>query len=386
MHVLIVPSGHFITQGYPLGGIFQRHQAEALIKAGYKVGVISPGIISSRFLLKSYKYLKQDYTQSFPIYRHYIKKLYPQRWTTLQSSVLLLNRLGIELYKKYRDRYGRPDVVHAHGIKNAGFIAQKIKDLDNVPFIITEHSSEYMCSDLPAASIALIENMLVDASSLTAVSGALAEAMMQKISVKGIKVLQNVIDAAVIEVPLHKKKRSEFTFLNIASLTANKNQAMLIEVFAASFRGKKVRLRIGGTGPLGKYLKKLATTLGVICQIDFLGHLNRQSVIREMQFADCFVLSSFKETFGVVLIEALASGTPVIATQCGGANDIVTCNNGLLIESGNGAALEKAMMRIINEKQRYLPEALRYECNCRFGKEVFISQVQKLYMSALTCS
>ena len=80
MHVLVIPSEHFITDAYPLGGIFQLHQAEALSSAGYQVGILSFGIISPRFFLKQYHYPMYENKPNLNIYRCYMRSLYPQRW------------------------------------------------------------------------------------------------------------------------------------------------------------------------------------------------------------------------------------------------------------------------------------------------------------------
>ena len=157
----------------------------------------------------------------------------------------------------------------------------------------------------------------------------------------------------------------------------------MIEAFAQYFRDKPVQLRIGGMGPRLGYLKKLAEKLKVKKQITFLGYLDRKVLIREMQAADCFVLSSLAETFGVVLIEALASGTPIIATDCGGTDEVVTEDNGILIESGDPVALGRAMMNMIETRGQYRPEYLREACKRRFGTEAFMQRANQLYTKAV---
>ena len=67
-------------------------------------------------------------------------------------------------------------------------------------------------------------------------------------------------------------------------------------------------------------------------QVTFLGSLTREQVRQEVSEADAFVLSSEYETFGVVVIEALALGKPVIATRCGGPESIVVPSVGYLVE------------------------------------------------------
>lgn len=384
MHVLIVPSEHFVTSGYPVGGIFQFQQANALHNAGYRVGVIAPGVITSRFLFKRYDYPDFEAANGYPVYRRYVRKLYPQRWERPAKSIPFYQNLGLDIYHAYKNRFGKPDVVHAHNAKYAGFIAQVIKEADDVPFIITEHSSTFRTTDVASEWIYPIKKAIQQATAKTAVSQALANAIVNQIGVRDVEVLPNIVDSIFLESEIiNRDNDSGCIFLNIASLDVNKNQSALIEAFARHFKGGRCRLRIGGTGPLSGQLNELARRLGIEDQVTFLGFLDRQSVLREMQAADCFVLSSRQETFGVVLVEALAAGRPVIATRCGGPEDIVNEENGLLVAPGDIAALGAAMMQMAQTASQYQPEALREDCRIRFGEKAFVANASRFYVKAM---
>ena len=119
--------------------------------------------------------------------------------------------------------------------------------------------------------------------------------------------------------------------------------------------------------------------LGVADQVLFLGLLTRDKVKDEMFHANCFVLSSNYETFGVVLIEALSCGIPVISTDCGGPIDIVSNFNGLLIDVGNVEQLSNAMKYMFINKSMYDPTYIRAEVLKKFGAETFVEQVSKIY-------
>jgi glycosyltransferase involved in cell wall biosynthesis len=385
VHILIIPFGHFATQRYPLGSIFQYQQANTLHDAGHRVGVISPGIISSRFLFRRYPYPNYETVNGYPVLRHYVRKLAPQRWVCPKKSIPFYQKLGLGLFELYISRFGKPDVIHAHDIKFAGFIAQYIRDLYNVPYIITEHSNTLMFKEMSPEWRSKMKKVVQGASAMTAVSSALERAIEKQIGVHAIDVLPNIVDSFFLENSLPKPgaESSFFRFLNIAALDENKDQASLINAFFLQFKNKKVQLRIGGVGPKERQLKKLVHKLGLETQVVFLGYLDRGTVLREMQGADCFVLSSRQETFGVVLIEALASGTPVIATRCGGPDEIVNEKNGLLVPPRDNVALSKAMVWMVQEKGRFRAEALREECNARFGKEVFVTTVKRFYKTAM---
>ena len=98
-----------------------------------------------------------------------------------------------------------------------------------------------------------------------------------------------------------------------------------------------------------------------------------------MMNSDCFVLSSNFETFGVVLIEALACGLPLIATKCGGPEDIINKQNGILMDVENQLQLEDAMITMYKNAHNYDKEKLRNYAKEKFGEKTFIENVIKYY-------
>jgi len=157
----------------------------------------------------------------------------------------------------------------------------------------------------------------------------------------------------------------------------------LLRTFAASLKDQEVSLRIGGTGPLLSQLMRLSDELGISDQVSFLGSLSRDDVAREMQRANCFVLSSNYETFGVVLIEALASGLPLIATRCGGPEDIVNASNGKLVDVGSVEQLASAMCYVKNNINKYSWDILRNEASSLYSARAFVKKVINFYERAI---
>ena len=385
IHVLIVPTEHFVTARYPLGGIFQLHQARALHRAGVRVGVVAPGVITSRFLLRRYPYDPFDDREGFPVLRRYVRKIYPSRWLRPSPGGGIYQDLGIQLYREYARRFGRPDVVHAHNFEYAGFVAQAIQRQTAVPYVVTEHSSLFLSGEGSGASSVALRACAGAAATVTAVSRALADSVARVVDAP-VGVLPNVVDPSLLEAPIVRapRDRSAPVFLSVGSLDANKNHAALIAAFAARFRGTGATLRIGGSGPLAGELRGLRSKLGVHDQVHLLGHLTRSQLRDELGAADCLVLPSMQETFGVVLIEALVHGVPVIATRCGGPQDIVTETSGMLVDVGDVAGLGDALVRMAAGRQDYSPEALRADCVARFGARAFVTRATELYRAALS--
>lgn len=102
-----------------------------------------------------------------------------------------------------------------------------------------------------------------------------------------------------------------------------------------------------------------------------------------MNKCDIFVLPSRYETFGVVYIEALASGKPVIATFNGGAEDIINEEVGVLVEIDNVNKLAQAMEKVRENYNKYNPESLRNYCTEKFSANVIIKKIINVYKKVI---
>lgn len=382
MHVLIIPSEHFVTEKAPLAGIFQYDQAIALSKFGHQVGVISVGFHNFRDVFESYPYAREQSEKNLRIYRRYEKSYLPQRFLRQELVEKRNIKLFLKSFVSYLERHGRPDVIHAHNIFYAGFIAKYLSDQYAIPYVLTEHSSGYARGVIPSELLARSIPVCESAKGLTCVSYSFRSILKGKLGFS-FEVLHNIVDAAFFGTQLKHVRGAEFVFLNVASLDENKNQGLALRAFAREFKGHKATFRIAGDGPLRDSLESLVVSLGIEKQVVFLGQIPREAVRDEMRQADCFVLPSNFETFGVVLIEAMASGLPLIATRSGGPEDIVTAENGILVDVGREDQLATAMAQIFAASDAFPPAKVREYAKSHFGEESFVRKAIALYEKAL---
>ena len=136
-----------------------------------------------------------------------------------------------------------------------------------------------------------------------------------------------------------------------------------------------------GDGPEMPALRQQAEELGISESVTFTGTYIRSDFAAELLKSDCFVLPSRSETFGIVYAEALATGTPVIATKCGGPEDFVDDTNGLLVPVDDVSALADAMKQMMTEADRYDPKSMAEECNRRFSSEVIGRELSGIMIS-----
>lgn len=382
MNILVIPSEPLVTKKHPLGGIFQYEQSMALARAGHKVVIISTGYLSIKDFVNGYPYEKYEKYENLEIFRYYKYSFIPRRFITPKY----MSRLQIKLFKffflKYINNNGLPDLIHAHNFLFAGVISGWVKENFSIPLLITEHSTAFARNLIPSSFNSVFDEVIKKTDYLTCVSTPFAKILLNKFNVE-FNILHNIVDDLFFKNPLPDRTIKNFIFLNAASLEDKKNHKFLIEVFANNFKGSCASLRIAGDGPLMLDLVELTKLLGVENQVVFLGQISRISLCQEMLNANCFVLSSTYETFGVVLIEAMASGLPLIATKSGGPEDIINQNNGILIDQNSSEQLSNAMNYMYLNAHTYHPEALRKEAKDRFGHKSFVDKVTKIYQEII---
>jgi glycosyltransferase involved in cell wall biosynthesis len=136
---------------------------------------------------------------------------------------------------------------------------------------------------------------------------------------------------------------------------------------------------IGGDGPERSKLEQLAERKNLGAKTTFLGLLSREQVAAHLQQAHAFVLASHFEAFGVVYIEAMASGLPVLATRAGGPESFIRESEGLLVEPQNHEALAIAMEELFENYHTFNPEAIRQYAKKHFGGESVARQYIELF-------
>jgi glycosyltransferase involved in cell wall biosynthesis len=322
MNIFIVPSW-YPTNERPINGIFFKEQAEALAKSPdiKKVSVLIIRIYSIKTIQLS----------------DYIKVVRPLRFTR-KNAVTLFEYSYIqfpkirkiqEIQKKLCNKrfvkrviaqVGRPDIVHLHSF-TAGDLALELKKLD-VKYIITEHSTAFARNILSTQQLAFAGKIFKHAAYRLAVSREFCSLLNSYFDCS-FEYLPNIVDTDFFS-PVNKKSNSEFRFINIASLDDKKNHRMLIDSFYLAFSNmQNVNLLIVGEGPLKASLCDKVHQLGLNGRIHLFGSATRLEVKELLNSSDAFVLSSKYETFGVVIIEALSCGLPVLSTKCGGPETII---------------------------------------------------------------
>lgn len=387
MHVLIVPSERIVPPENPVAGIFQYHQAVALCRAGIKVGILAPAPRSGRDFLGRFRVRPAKSPSDsfpFPTVINHRPSLCPGRFTGIMQSVW--NRIGRRMFRDYVCRHGRPDLIHAHCVRFAGVCCQRIAVAESIPYIITEHSSAFVTGAISRSeSIAASYRGAGARIMVSPFLGTKVEAVVGSAATPWTYV-PNILDPRFEElVSLYAPQSDEtFRFLCVAQFVPIKNHIALIRAFASSFYGRKnVELLLGGSGPLLEQARITAAECGISGQVRFLGFLTREQVITQMLKCNALVLPSLMETFGVVLIEAMACGKPVVSPSGSGPDVIVNKDNGILFRTGDCCDLANALTRMFEIAGRFDPIAIRNDCVGRFGQAAVVARLITVYEGVL---
>jgi glycosyltransferase involved in cell wall biosynthesis len=117
--------------------------------------------------------------------------------------------------------------------------------------------------------------------------------------------------------------------------------------------------------------------------VQFVGKKLPPELTRYMQESAVLVLPSRAESLGLVLVESLACGTPVVATRCGGPEDIVDDQVGVLVAPEDPEALARGIEQVIDQRDRYDPALLRRRALERFGIEVVGRRLRDVYENVI---
>jgi glycosyltransferase involved in cell wall biosynthesis len=167
-------------------------------------------------------------------------------------------------------------------------------------------------------------------------------------------VIHNGINVAEFDAPC-SKRANEPRAPYILCVSAYKEQKA-IDVLIRAFKRvleeyPLLRLVLVGAGPLRDSLESLAACLGIRNRIDFLSLQSRSEVASLLRSCEVFVLPSRFETFGIVILEAMACKKPVVATTAGGIPEIIENEkNGILVPPDDAKALASALITILSDK------------------------------------
>jgi len=247
----------------------------------------------------------------------------------------------------------QPDIIHTHNDTGHFYAALANVGLRNRPKLVHTKHGRGDPDDRKSVIRNCLASRLSDA--VIAVSNDVAKVCrdVENVPQRKIRTIINGIDLQpYLTMEPRRPTSDQVVFGHVGRLSQVKNQTLLIKAFKKVHdQLPKSKLLIAGDGPMRAKLEATAKELGVASSVTFFGY--RADIANVLNECDAFVLSSVSEGTPLVVIEAMASGRPVIATDVGGLSDMFEDGaSGLLVPTEDDQKLSQAMLDLAQDPGR----------------------------------
>jgi len=289
-----------------------------------------------------------------------------------------LIKLGTALKLLPELKVARYDIIHVNTPFVAHYLGLKLAKVLNIPCVETYHTyfEDYLHHYLPWIPQTIARGLarLISKKQCNALDAIVvpSQPMLDVLRTYGIGAMANVIPTGLLDDSfkeadglIFRKKygieSSRPMLLYVGRVAFEKNISFLFEMIKVLVKCyPNLLLVVAGEGPAETVLKRLAVTLKIEANVQFIGYLDRTTELNACyKSADVFVFSSKSETQGLVLLEAMAQGTPVVAIAELGTTSILIEGEGAMIAPDNIDAFATRVASLI--ESRVLRDALGYK-------------------------
>lgn len=294
--------------------------------------------------------------ENYEIQRIWTLRKYEEKCRVFEMLVFLIS----SLFNVWRISVTwKPDITIPFFTIPSGPSAWLLKKLKKIPYIVSLPGGDvpgFMKDQLRwfhFITRPFIRKIWQDAKSVVANSEGLKELALKTTPNLDIKVIPNGVDTEYYcNSELARGSDKMVTILTVGRLSPQKGIAVLLNAFAQLKKqvSTPVQLLIAGDGPLRQELEELSKTLCLENQVVFYGWCDPDEVLTLYRQADIFTLASFDEGMPNVMLEAMAVGLPIVATNIAGSCELVSeGENGFLVPAGESGPLAESLLRLVND-------------------------------------
>ncbi|HWE49886.1 MAG TPA: glycosyltransferase [Bryobacteraceae bacterium] len=283
------------------------------------------------------------------------------------------------------------DLIHAHFTYPDGVVAAQLGRRYGVPVVVTEQNPwGPWLNKYPK-----VRDRSIWAARQSARHIAISRSVRSTIEhfagkLGNLAVIPDGVDGSEFSLPADQSGRIPDQIVFAGAIRPVKGVDILLRAMRVlADAGRRVNLVLVGEAFFGTYrqeelrLRQMVIDLNLQERVRFAGKQPLPELVRYMQRSAALILPSRAESLGMVLVEALACGTPVVATRCGGPEDIVTENVGVLVPPEDPAALARGIEQVLDHPGDYDPATLRAHALRNFGLESVGDRMREVYLEAL---
>ena len=374
MRVLVIPSW------YPNGedklmGIYHKEFTEALNIYGIEANML---FIERERISKplNYLFMKKKEIINERNYKVYIHKLLNLEPINFNLGMKLYTKKLEKAFKEYLKNNKKPNVIHAQVAIPAGYAACALGKKYNIPVIVTEHYSQfenfYKDNKYKKYSEYVFKN-----STYSTVSKYMRDVVLKYTN--ECHIIPNLVDTKTFNNNIKRKKNKTFNLVCICALRIGKN----VDIAIKSIRKLKdknydIHLDIIGDGFNKDYYEQLSKELDLNKQITFHGRKTKKEIAEILKKEHALLITSRLETFGIPGIEAMASGIPIISTNCCGPTEYINNKVGVICNIEDVDDMTNKIQYVINNYDKYDSDYIKKFAN-KYSKEEVIKKTIKLY-------
>jgi len=303
----------------------------------------------------------EKFSENTTVYKVGIHKKQLHYWRRTEVIEWLI-RAGFQYRKLLREN--KYDLVHAFFGFPTGWLCYR--SADKLPYIISLRGSdvpgEHGRLQLDYKILAPVFGAIwKKAAALVACSQGLKDRALRFMPSASIDIIPNGVELDKFYPAQTDEKLDKFRLLTVGRLSVTKRIEMLIDAVEILHRdGCKLHLAVVGGGQMEQQLKETVSQKGLGEVVEFTGRIDADDVPHIYRQNDVFVSASMQEGMSNAMLEAMASGLPIVTTRCEGVEELVT-DTGLVIEQSNAEAIAGAIRKLAydRETQRQMAIAAR---------------------------
>jgi glycosyltransferase involved in cell wall biosynthesis len=356
---LLVLTSSYPTTDNPGGGIFIREMLEHL-PAPVEIVVVTPDTAEENAVEHGQSYLSVKRVRYGPKALQMIANRpggIPAALKTYPWLVLLLPMWALAMFTAILRLAGKHDLIHTHW-SICGLIGGVAGCLKRVPVVTTLHGTDVDWAERFGLLRIILMLCFKLSNRVVAVSSAMARKLQSRWPQWQHKILTipNGVSSAYFSTPDKKfsANSDEFVFTSVGNLIPGKQVDLTVRAFHRLVQsGRSARLVIAGGGPCDSGLRHLAQGLGLKAKIEFTGAIPPAQVARLMRRTHALVLASEREGRPTIVMEAMAAGVAVIASDIDGVREMIEPGQtGLLFNVGDIETLAAHMAALMDQPAR----------------------------------
>ncbi len=394
MRILLL--NHFPLTGSG-SGVYTKNIAASLIKKGHDVCIIIPenekvankdgNIKIHPVYFQGGNNIEGELPFNFPCFTTHPRST--QTFYDLNDEQLDLYIAAFDKAIKEETEDFKPDIIHAGHIWILPYIASKY----NIPLIITAHGTDLIGYKESKRFRLFAEEAATKAKAIITISKENSDLVMscfQEAKDK-ITLIPNGYNSDVI----YQEEVNKDEFLKQFGINKHYDKIVSFAGKFTHFKGIDVLLKaakiyenddtltiLAGDGELFNEMNELAQTLN-LKNIVFIKNRPHEVLRKLYSIADVSLVPSRNEAFGLVVIEALACGTPVIGSNSGGIPDILTKETGILFEQENYQELASEVLNVLNGKVHFDRKYIAEDTLAKYSQDEFTESLVNIYDEAI---